>query len=88
MQALAELANKEITGRNNLQTAQFESITDIETQLDRLLDMAVKGLIDQKEYDTKSKSLKTALKECQQAQADTADRTRNWYEYVGKMLEH
>lgn len=87
LEALDELAQKEIMERNHIQVAQFDTINDIEEQLDRLLDMAVKGLIDQKEYDNKSKDLKISLKNYQKAQSETAERTKNWYEFVGKQLE-
>lgn len=87
MEALGEMAEKEIFERNDLQTMQFESITDVEKQLDRLLDMAVKDSIDQQEYDNKSKSLKKALKEYQKEQVETAERTKNWFEFVGRQLE-
>lgn len=87
MEALGEMANKEIAERNDLQVSQFDTINDIEKQLDRLLDYATKGLIDQQEYTSKSKSLKKALKDYQKAQAETAERTKNWYEFVGKTLE-
>jgi site-specific DNA recombinase len=86
MEALGEMAEKEIAERNGIQESQFSTINEIETQLDRLLDMAVKGVIDSKEYDNKSKSLKNALKDYQSKQAETAERTKNWFEYVGKTL--
>lgn len=86
MEALGEIAQKEVLERNGLQVAQFESIESVEKQLDRLLDMAVKGLIDQQEYDQKSKKLKKSLRDYQKAQSETAERTKNWYEFVGKQL--
>jgi site-specific DNA recombinase len=87
MEALGEMAQKEIAERNGLQSTQFNTITEVEQQLDTLLDMAVKQLIDQVEYDKKSKALKQTLQDYQKAQADTASRTKNWYEFVGKTLE-
>lgn len=87
MDALAEMAEMEITTRSGLQDSQFLSIKEIEQQLDRLLDMAVKGLIDNQEYEDKSKILKLDLKNRYIEQKATADRTKNWYEYVGKTLD-
>jgi site-specific DNA recombinase len=87
MEALGEMAEKEIAERNGIQESQFSTIKEVEAQLDRLLDMAVRGSIDSKEYDHKSKSLKKALKDYQVKQSETAERTKNWYEYVGQTLQ-
>jgi len=87
MEAITELASKEITDRNDVQAMQARTITATQTQLDTLLDMASKGLISANEYKAKSDTLRADLSRLQEEQASTADRTKNWYEYVGKTLE-
>ena len=87
MEALAELAKQEVNERNDIQAMQVDSITQVQKQLDNLLDMATKGLINAPEYKDKSESLKLDLKTRQDEQADTASRTKNWYEFVGDTLQ-
>jgi site-specific DNA recombinase len=87
MQALTELAEKEVGERNSVQAMQHESITNIQDQLDNLLDLASKGFITPDEYKAKSHRLKADLANRQNEQADTANRSKNWYEFVGKTLD-
>lgn len=87
MEALAELAKKEVSERNNVQAMQIDSISQVQKQLDTLLDFATKGLINANDYKIKSDSLKQDLKDRQDEQADTANRTKNWYEFVGDTLQ-
>ena len=86
MQALEKMASEEVGQRDDIQTMQFESIKSIQQQLDKLLRMATKGLISEEEYAFESKPLRQELELRQQEQADTADRAKNWYEYIGKTL--
>lgn len=87
MQALSDLAEKEVSERNDVQSMQFESITSIQGQLDNLLNLATKGFISPEEYKEKSDSLKGELSKRQDEQADTAYRSKNWYEFVGRALD-
>ena len=80
MDAFREFAAKEVTERNNVQQTQNKAIDSTQTQLDKLLDMATRGLIDDDEYKTKSTALKASLKQLQAEQADTSHRAKNWYE--------
>lgn len=86
IEALKELADSEISERNNIQSMQFRSITDLQKQLDTLLDMATKGLVSASEYETKSTKLKADLADRQNEQADSSNRAKNWYEFVGNTL--
>jgi site-specific DNA recombinase len=87
MKALKELADKEIAARDNIQVMQHKSISTIQAQLDKLLDMATKDLITSSEYKTKSLALKNALQNRQEEQTATSHRVKNWYEFVGNALE-
>ena len=82
MQALNEMAKKEVAERNDVQVMQFESITTIQTKLDKLLDLVTDGVITADQYKVKIKSLNEALKERQYEQVEMADRVKNWYEFV------
>ena len=87
MDAFREFADQEVAERNSVQATQNKAITDTETQLDRLLDMATRGLINDDEYKAKSKVLKTDLKRLQDEQADTSHRVKNWYEIAESTFE-
>lgn len=87
MDALKEMAEKEIAERNDVQAMQFKSIEEIQDQLDNLLDLVTKGFVSPEDYKAKSKALQTELKQRQEDQVATADRTKNWYEFVGKRLD-
>ena len=87
MQAFRTMANEENEDRKDVQTMQNKTATSIENQLDTLLDMASKKLIDGDEYERKTKQLKAELKQIHEHQADTANRTENWYEFAVSTLE-
>jgi site-specific DNA recombinase len=87
MEALKEMADGEVAERNGVQAMQFNSIDEIQSQLDKLLDLVTEGFISPEDYKTKSKSLKQELKRRQDEQVETAERTQNWYEFIGRRLE-
>lgn len=80
METLREIVEQEAGERNVIQSTQNKSISDTQLQLDRLLDMATRGLIDDKDYESKNSSLKSKLKQLQDEQSDTSLRVKNWYE--------
>jgi DNA invertase Pin-like site-specific DNA recombinase/predicted metal-binding protein len=87
MQSFREMADEETKDRKSVNTMQSATAISIESQLDNLLDMASKKLIDNHEYERKSKQLKAELKEIHQNQSDTANRAENWYEFATKTFE-
>lgn len=87
MQTFREMANSEIKDRSSVKIMQSKTADSIEIQLDKLLDMASKKLIDDREYERKSKQLKAELKEIHKDQADTANRAENWYDFATKTFE-
>ena len=86
LQALDELAKKETAERDDVQAMQFESVKSLQSQLDRLIDMATKEQITPEEYDAKSAGLRKKLKNLNEEQIAVAERARNWYEIVGTTL--
>jgi site-specific DNA recombinase len=87
MEAFRQFADQEVQERNSVQTMQNRTITNTQTQLDRLLDMATRGLINDDEYKTKGALLKVELKHLHEEQADTAHRVKNWYEIATETFE-
>ncbi|HRQ07215.1 MAG TPA: recombinase family protein [Candidatus Saccharibacteria bacterium] len=87
MDAFREFAEQEVTGRNSIQVMQDKSIESTQTQLDRLLDMATRGLIDDEQYRTKGAELKSQLNQLQEERAGTNYRVKNWYEMATETFE-
>lgn len=87
IQALNEIAQREIKERNDIQILQFEKTKDIQTRLDKFLDLAVRGSITAEKYEEMAKPLEAELAERQQEQKDAMERSKNWYEFVGKTLD-
>jgi site-specific DNA recombinase len=87
MDAFRQFAEQEVTERNNVQATQNKAIASTQTQLDKLLDMATRGLINDNEYKTKSTKLKTELKQLQEEQSEITHRVKNWYEIVTETFE-
>jgi site-specific DNA recombinase len=87
MQTFRKMAELESKDRSGVKKMQDTTADSIENQLDNLLDMASKKLIDDMEYVRKSKQLKAELKDIHKDQANTAGRTENWYEFATKTFE-
>ena len=81
------MAEEEIKDRNSVQSMQNSTVTGIQNQLDTLLDMASKKLIDGNEYERKTKQLKAELKHVHEEQSDTINRIENWYEFATSTFE-
>jgi ABC-type uncharacterized transport system ATPase subunit len=82
MEALNEMLQEEKPERDNTIAMQSKAITDIENQLDRLLDMSTRGLVDDETFVSKSSKLKAQLKELHKNQADTARKVESWYDFM------
>lgn len=87
MDTFRKFVEREATERNNIQTAQNSVISTTQNQLDKLLDMASRGLLDDDEYQAKKQSLKADLKRLHEEQADTAHRVKNWFEIATQTFE-
>jgi site-specific DNA recombinase len=87
MDAFREFAEQEVGERNNVQAMQNQAISSTQTQLDKLLDMATRGLINDDEYRVKNAALKADLKKFQEEQADTTHRVKSWYEIATETFE-
>lgn len=85
--ALRELSQKEAGQRNVIQASQNSAISNTQGQLDRLLDMATRGLIGDDDFKAKSDLLKADLKRLHEEQGDMAHRVKNWYETATNTFE-
>ena len=86
MEALNELAKKEISERDDIQAMQFESTKDIQAQLDKLTKMAMRDMLPLEEYEVQSKELRDKLATLDKEKAAVSERVKNWYEIVGTTL--
>ncbi len=87
MDTFRDFAKQEAKDRNNIQTTQNNTIAATQNQLDKLLDMASRGMLDDDEYQTKKQLLKADLKTLQDEQADMAYRVKNWFEIATQTFE-
>lgn len=88
MQALDAIAQDEIKSRDNIQMMQYESINEIQSQIDNMITLAAKGMITPEQFEKNSAPLKDELEVRQKEQAESVERSRNWYEFVGKTIEN
>ena len=87
MEALREIAKKEVNNRRAAELNQSKAVKKIQSQLDTLLQMTTLRHITFEEYESESVILKDKLRFAQEKQREQQERTRNWYEYVGDTLE-
>lgn len=86
IKAIKEISDSEKNNRNNIHASQAKAINSVECQLDNLLDLVVRKVIDDSEYQRKSKELRAELAKLQEAQSETNEKTKNWYEIIGTAL--
>jgi site-specific DNA recombinase len=82
MEALNEMLQEEQPERESAQAMQTQAITDTEAQLDRLLDMSTRGLVDEETFVSKASKLKSILKELNKQQAEDAKKVESWYDFM------
>jgi site-specific DNA recombinase len=86
LRALDSIAQSEIKQRDSIKTLQFQTINELQNQLDNLIQMASKGLITTEQFEKNSSPLKLELKVKENEQLEANQRSRNWYEFVGELL--
>lgn len=87
METLRKFSEHQVAQREAEQAMQRNAITGIQHQLDKLLDMATRGLIDDEVYRSKGASLKDQLKQLHDEQADFNYRVKSWYENITQTFE-
>ena len=87
MQALDEIADKEIKQRNSSQGMTDEAKRNLQREMDNLLKLARKGFITPEKYDEERKLIQAELDAITEEQVDQDYRIKNWYEIVGNTLK-
>lgn len=87
LEAIKDIAKKEIGQRDDVQKMQFLTIEKIQKKLDHLLELVTEDVISSEDYKQKTESLKRELAERQDEQKEAARRAKNWYEMIGLTLD-
>jgi site-specific DNA recombinase len=82
MEALNDMLQQEKPERESAAAMHNHAIGDIEAQLDRLLDMSMKSMVDDDTFLSKSTQLKTQLKELHKQQSVNAKKVESWYDFM------
>ena len=82
MDALRDLQDQELPQRQQQERMQDKAIAEVEAQLDKLLDMSTRELIDEAEFTNKNRKLKAELKQLHKQQSRVGAEIENWYDYL------
>ena len=86
MDAINQMAQAEIPERKSVDTMQEQAIKGLKDQLDTLLDMSTRKLVDEDTFIEKSSKLKAELKELHKQQATSNENTESWYDYMTDLI--
>ena len=86
MDAINQMAQADIPERKSVETMQEQAIKGLKDQLDTLLDMSTRKLVDESAFIEKSAKLKAELKELHKQQATKNESTENWYDYMTDLI--
>ena len=86
MDAINQMAQADIPERKSVETMQEQAIKGLKDQLDTLLDMSTRKLVDEDTFIEKSDKLKAELKELHKQQATSNENTESWYDYMTSLI--
>ena len=87
MEAINDMRAKEAPERKQVESMQTEAINSVKEQLDKLLDMSTRGLIDEDQFVKKNKILLAELKQLHKKQKTQNKDTESWYEYMCRLVK-
>ena len=93
LEIFQSLRDEEIYERNHIEYSQNASIKALKAQRDDLLDTylnrgKVGGIImTSEDYNSRREKIDNAIKELEESRVEAQQRSRNWYEIIGKTLE-
>ena len=87
MQMLKKIHAQEIEERYDRAEMQHTSLEECEKERSRLLDMSLRGMVDDDLFETKDRQLRERIEKVKQVSKDAQERNKNWYEVIGKTLE-
>ena len=86
MQILERLHKQEIEERYDIADMQHSTLEEFEKARNKLLDMSLRGMIQDEVFEAKDKELRDKIHKVKQVNKDAQERDQNWYEIVGKTL--
>ena len=87
MEDINYMRAKEAPERKQVETMQSEAINSVKNQLDKLLDMSTRGLIEEDQFVKKNKILLAELKQLHKKQKTQNKDTESWYEYMCRLVK-
>ena len=87
MQMLKKIHEQELEERYDRADMQHASLEECEKERSKLLDMSLRGMIDDDTFETKDRQLRERIEKIKQVSKDAQERNKNWYEIVGRTLE-
>ena len=87
MQMLKKIHAREIEERYDRAEMQHTSLEECEKERSRLLDMSLRGMVDDDLFETKDRQLRERIERIKEVSKDAQERNKNWYEVIGKTLE-
>ena len=87
MQMLNKIHAQEIEERYDRAEMQHTSLEECEKERSKLLDMSLRGMIDDDAFEAKDRQLRERIEKIKQVSKDAQERNKNWYEVIGKTLE-
>ncbi|MHB8276497.1 MAG: recombinase family protein [Candidatus Humimicrobiaceae bacterium] len=87
LEALSEMHKDEVSDRNEIYKSRQRAFEDIQKQIDNLIDMKIKGQINDEEYDSKRNLLLKDKAKIRIKLDETKDRTDNWLDITEKAFK-
>ena len=87
MQMLKKIHEQEVEERYDRAEMQHASLEECEKARNKLLDMSLRGMVDDDTFEAKDRQLRERIEKIKQVSKDAQERNKNWYEVIGKTLE-
>ena len=87
MQMIKKIHEQEIEERYDRAEMQHTSLEECEKARSKLLDMSLRGLVQDDVFEEKDRQLRERIEKIKQVSKDAQERNKNWYEMIGRTLE-
>ena len=84
---LKKIHEQEIEERYDRAEMQHTSLEECERARSKLLDMSLRGLVQDDVFEEKDRQLRERIEKIKQVSKDAQKRNKNWYEMIGRTLE-
>ncbi len=87
MQMIKTIHEQEVEERYDRAEMQHTSLEECEKARSKLLDMSLRGLVQDDVFEEKDRQLRERIEKIKQVNKDAQERNKNWYEMIGGTLE-